>query len=97
MAIGAGEEMNQHQELRKQVEKQAHRMKKARQEQDTLLSQTIYLSTLGLLFIVPVIGGAYLGIWLDKMQEDYSALWTASMLLLGLIIGVMNVYLFIRE
>ena len=88
---------NQHQQLRKQVEKQAHRMKKARQEQDTLLSQTIYLSTLGLLFIVPVICGAYLGIWLDKMQEDYSAFWTASMLLLGLIIGVMNVYLFIRE
>lgn len=89
--------MDQHQELRKQVEKQASRMKKARQEQDTLLSQTIYLGTLGLLFIVPVIGGAYLGIWLDNMQEDYSAFWTASMLLLGLIIGVMNVYLFIRE
>jgi len=89
--------MNQHQALRKQVEKQTSRMKKARQEQDTLLSQTIYLGTLGLLFIVPVIGGAYLGIWLDNMQEDYSAFWTASMLLLGLIIGVMNVYLFIRE
>ena len=97
MAIGAGEEMNQHQELRKQVEKQAHRMKKARQEQDTLLSQTIYIGTLGLLFIVPVTGGAYLGIWLDNMQEGYSVFWTASMLLLGLIIGVMNVYLFIRE
>ena len=89
--------MDQHQALRKQVEKQASRMKKARQEQDTLLSQTIYLGTLGLLFIVPVIGGAYLGIWIDNMQEDYSAFWTASMLLLGLIIGVMNVYLFIRE
>ncbi len=89
--------MNQHQQLRKQVEKQANRMRKARQEQNTLLSQTIYLSTLGLLFIVPVIGGAYLGLWLDKMQEDYSVLWTASLLLLGLIIGVMNVYLFIRE
>jgi len=89
--------INQHQQLRKQVEKQAHRMKKARREQDTLLSQTIYLSTLGLLFIVPVVGGAYLGIWLDKMQDGYSVFWTASMLLLGLIIGVMNVYLFIRE
>ncbi len=88
---------NQHQQLTKQVEKQARRMKKARQEQDTLLSQTIYLSTLGLLFIVPVIGGAYLGIWLDNMQDGYSFFWTTSMLLLGLIIGVMNVYLFIRE
>jgi len=89
--------INQHQQLRKQVEKQAHRMKKARREQDTLLSQTIYLSTLGLLFIVPVVCGAYLWIWLDKMQDGYSVFWTASMLLLGLIIGVMNVYLFIRE
>jgi len=89
--------MDQHQKLRKQVENQARRMKKARQEQDTLLSQTIYIGTLGLLFLLPVTGGAYLGLWLDNLQEGYSVFWTMAMLLLGLIIGGINVYLFIRE
>ena len=89
--------MDQHQKLRKQVEQQARRMKKAQQEQDTLLSQTIYLSTLGLLFLLPVTGGAYLGLWLDNLQEGYSFFWTVAMILLGLIIGGINVYLFIRE
>ena len=89
--------MSQQQKLRNQVEKQALRMKKAKQEQDTLLSQTIYIGTLGLLMVIPVIGGAYLGMWLDNLQEGYSVFWTLVMLLLGLIIGATNVYFFIRE
>ncbi|MDX2507245.1 MAG: AtpZ/AtpI family protein [Gammaproteobacteria bacterium] len=89
--------MDQHEKLRKQVENQARRMKKAQQEMDTLLSQTIYLGTLGLLFLLPVTAGAYLGLWLDNLQEGYSVFWTMAMLLLGLIIGGINVYLFIRE
>ena len=47
-------------ELRKQVERQAQRMQKAERERPTLLSQTVYAGTLGLLFVLPVIGGAYL-------------------------------------
>lgn len=83
--------------LEKQVELQARRMRKAERERDTLLSQSIYLGTLGLLFVLPVIAGAYLGNWIDSLSEDYTIRWTLSLMLLGVIIGVINVYLYIKE
>jgi ATP synthase protein I len=89
--------MNQRQQLRKQVEQQARRMQKADREKPTLFSQTIYIGTLGLLFVLPVIGGAYLGRWLDTLVEGYSVSWTISMILLGVFVGMLNVYFFIRE
>jgi ATP synthase protein I len=55
------------------------------------------MGTLGLVFVLPVVGGAYLGRWLDGLVEGYSTRWTLSMLFLGIIIGAVNVYLFIRE
>ncbi|MCG6936166.1 MAG: AtpZ/AtpI family protein [Proteobacteria bacterium] len=89
--------MSQLDELRKQVERQARRMKKAEHERPTLVGLTVYIGTLGLLFVLPVIGGAYLGQWLDDMATGYSIHWTVSLLLLGVFIGALNVYLFIKE
>ena len=89
--------MSSSEQLRKRVEQQARRMKQAEKDRPTLISQTIYIGTLGLLFVLPVMGGAYLGRWLDELAEGYSVHWTVSMLLLGVIIGAVNVYLFIRE
>ena len=89
--------MNQQQELRKQVEQQARRMKQAEQDRPTLIGQTIYVGTLGILFVLPVIGGAYLGLWLDDMASGYSVRWTISLILLGVFIGMFNVYYFIKE
>ncbi len=89
--------MNQRQQLRRQVEQQAKRMQKADRDKATLFSQTIYIGTLGLLFVLPVIGGAYLGRWLDTLVEGYSVRWTISMILLGVFVGMLNVYWFIRE
>lgn len=83
--------------LEKQVELQARRMRKAERERDTLLAQSIYLGTLGLLFVLPVIAGAYLGNWIDSLNEDYAIRWTLGLMLLGVIIGVFNVYLYIKE
>ena len=89
--------MNPKQHLQKQVDNQVKRIKKARQEQASILAQTLYLGTLGLVLILPVIGGAYLGLWLDSMAAGYSMRWTLSLLLLGLLIGAINVYLLIKE
>ena len=89
--------MNPKQRLQKQVDNQVKRIKKARQEQASILAQTLYLGTLGLVLILPVIGGAYLGLWLDSMAAGYSMRWTISLLLLGLLIGAINVYLLIKE
>ena len=89
--------MNHKERLRKQVELQAQRMKQAEKDHPTLLSQTVYIGTLGLLLVLPVVGGAYLGRWLDMLVEGYSIRWTLSLILLGVIIGWINVYLFVRE
>jgi ATP synthase protein I len=84
-------------DLRKQVERQARRMKKAERDRPTLIGQTVYIGTLGLVFVLPVVCGAYLGQWLDSLVTAYSVRWTISLILLGVFIGAMNVYLLIRE
>ncbi|MCW8922963.1 MAG: AtpZ/AtpI family protein [Gammaproteobacteria bacterium] len=89
--------MKSPEDLRKQVEQQARRMQQAEKDRPTLMGQTIYIGTLGLVLILPIIGGAYLGLWLDSLDPDYSAFWTISLILLGVIIGMFNVYYFIKD
>lgn len=72
-------------------------MGKAERERPTLMSQTVYIGMLGLLFVLPLVGGAYLGRWLDGLQPGYSTRWTVSLILVGAFIGAVNVYLYIRE
>jgi ATP synthase protein I len=84
-------------ELRKSVEKQVKRMKRADQERPTLLSQSVFMGTLTLLFVLPVIIGAYFGNWLDGMAQGYSIRWTIGLIFVGLVAGVINVYIYIRE
>jgi ATP synthase protein I len=83
--------------FRHSVEEDVRRMQKAVKERGTLLSQTVYLGTVGLLFVLPVVGGAYLGLWLDGLREPYASRWTPSMIVLGVVVGAVNVYYFIRE
>ncbi|WHZ13544.1 MAG: Sodium-transporting ATPase subunit Q [Nitrospira sp.] len=89
--------MNNDDELKRRVSKQVARMQQADKDRPTLLAQTAYLGTLGLLLVVPVILGAYLGRWLDGLVEGYSLRWTLSLIMLGVGVGAMNVYLFIKE
>ena len=84
-------------QLKKQIEQQAKRIKKADQEKSTLLAQTVYTGVLGLLLVLPIIAGAYIGNWLDSLMDYYSIRWTMGMIMLGVIIGAINVYLFIVE
>ena len=89
--------MSSENELRRRVERQARLMKKAERERPTLMGQTVYVGVLGLMFVLPVIGGAYLGDWLDGMAADYTVRWTVGFILLGVVVGAVNVYMFIRE
>jgi ATP synthase protein I len=84
-------------ELTRRVDRQARRMQRAERDRPNLLGQTVYAGTLGLLFVLPVIGGAYLGQWLDGLATGYSTRWTLSLILVGVVVGAMNVYLFIRD
>lgn len=89
--------MKHFQRLRTEVERQVKRMKKAERERPHVLSQTIYIGTLGLLMVLPVVAGAYLGQWLDSLEPGYSIRWTISLLLLGLVVGIFNVYFFVND
>jgi ATP synthase protein I len=84
-------------ELEDRLDRQARRMRRAREQRRTLLGETVYLGTIGVLFVLPVVGGAYLGRWLDARLQGYSVHWTVSMILLGVLVGAVNVYLFIRD
>ena len=85
------------QKLEESVQKRVRRMKQAEKERRTLIGQSVYLGTLGVMFVLPVVAGAYLGQWLDSLSEGYEVHWTVSLIILGVIVGGMNVYLFIRE
>lgn len=89
--------MNGQEELEKKISQQIKRIKKAEQEKSTLLSQTIYIGTLGLVMVLPIIGGVYLGHWLDSLMAGYSSRWTLSLLLAGVVLGIFNVYFLIRD
>jgi ATP synthase protein I len=89
--------MKEEERLRRRLELQARRLRKAESERNTLLAQTVFIGTLGLLFVLPLVAGAYLGKWLDGLMAGYSIRWTVSLILLGVFVGAVNVYLFIRE
>ena len=89
--------MTDQDKLTDEVAKQARRIQQAERERRTILAQSLYLGTLGLLFIVPLIAGAYLGRWLDSLYEGYSVRWTMSLIVLGIVAGAVNVYLLVRE
>ena len=83
--------------LKQSVERQAGRLQQAERDRPTLLAQATSLGVLGLIFVLPVVGGAYLGRWLDGMAAGYSIRWTLSMIFLGLVVGGVNVWLQLRR
>ena len=83
--------------LRQAIERQVQRKERADRERPTLLAQTVFLGTLALLFVVPLVGGAYLGNWIDSQIAGYSYRWTISLMITGLMVGGWNVYLYIQR
>ena len=86
--------MNNQKLLKKRIESQVKRIKKAEHEPRPNLPS---MGTLGLVMILPIIGGVSLGHGLDDKIEGYSMHWTISLLFIGLIVGIFNVYFLIRE
>jgi len=81
--------------LKGSVEQRIRRIRKAEGERDSLMGFTAYLGTLGLLIALPVVGGAYLGVWLDKSHGTYG--WTPLLIFAGVALGAANVYLFVKR
>jgi ATP synthase protein I len=82
---------------RQGVERDSERLKRAERSSRSLLAQTVFLGSLSVLFLVPVLAGAYLGRWLDGMGQGYTVRWTVNLILLGIGAGAFNVYLFVRK
>lgn len=83
--------------LREQVDTRSKRIEKAERERSNMMSQTAFLGTLGLVFVLPVVLAAYLGRWLDSLgNSGFSIQWTLSAIFIGILIGAMNVYFLIR-
>ena len=95
--MNSDEKARKNEALQKKIALQTQRIKQAEKDQPTLMSQTVYMGTLGLIFVLPLVGGAYLGSWLDGLATGYSIRWTMSLLFIGVVVGATNVYLFIRE
>jgi ATP synthase protein I len=89
--------MDDHERLRQTLQRQARRLEQAGRERPTLLAQTVFLGTLALLFVLPVVGGAYLGHWVDGTQSGYSYRWTMIGLAAGVALGAANVWAYIRS
>ncbi|MBK6288189.1 MAG: AtpZ/AtpI family protein [Gammaproteobacteria bacterium] len=85
------------QQLEKRIANQARRIHRARREHNTMLAELAHFGSLGFLFVIPVVIGAYLGSWLDGRYTGFQTSWTVSLILLGVTIGIGNVYLFIKD
>lgn len=83
--------------LKAEVGKDIRGIEKAEREKRTLIAQTAYLGTLGVVLVLPIVAGAYLGAWLDGRLKEFSFSWTVTFILLGVFGGATNVYIFIRE
>lgn len=79
------------------VQRDVKRLRKAERERSTLLAQTIYLGTIGIMIALPIVIGAYVGSWLDDRLSGFSFSWTISLIVLGVFVGAINVVLLIRE
>lgn len=83
--------------LRQAVDQDAQRLAQAERERRSIMGYTVVLGTLAVLFIVPVVAGAYLGRWLDEHSPGFSARWTVSLILIGIGTGAYNVYRYIKD
>ncbi len=79
------------------VHRQARRITRARRERRGLIGQSLYLGTLGIVFVLPVVAATYLGLWIDQQLPGYSVRGTLSGIVIGLVVGAIDVYLIVRE
>jgi len=83
--------------LRKEIEKDVIKRQKGERERSTLMAQTVYLGTVGIIIVLPIVAGAYLGSWLDQQLTGFSFSWTISLIIIGVFVGCTNAFIFIRR
>lgn len=89
--------MNQRDDFRDSVERDSEIEKKGEQQKAGFFGLLLYGGTLGLLLVIPMVAGAYLGSWLDSLNEEFGTRWTVSLIVIGVVAGVVNVVWYIKE
>lgn len=80
-----------------ELEAAASTSRLAQSRKSSVWRYTTLFATVSAMITVPTVGGAYLGLWLDRASPAFSARWTVSLLLLGLCTGVFNAVLYVRK
>ena len=76
-----------------EIEKSASGLMRAREKKSSFWRYAYTIGVGGWLFVLPVVGGAYLGHYLDgKMKGGIS--WTITFIIIGMATGIYNVWLF---
>jgi ATP synthase protein I len=76
------------------VDASARQLLKARREVRSFWRYAYLIGVGGWLFVIPVVGGAYLGNYLDRKYGGAGVSWTITFLVLGIIFGISNVWRF---
>lgn len=88
--------MKHNDDFRASVEHDSEQQNQAEQHPAGLLGFLFYGGTLGLILVIPMIAGAYLGSWLDSLSEGFETRWTVSFIIIGIVCGIWNVIWYIR-
>ncbi|MCK9606152.1 MAG: AtpZ/AtpI family protein [Methylomonas sp.] len=83
--------------LLEKTRRDVNRLIKKENQPASWIGMLFYGGTLGLLFVTPIVLGAYLGRWLDTLAAGYSVRWTVSLIVLGIVTGGYNVFRFIQR
>jgi len=89
--------VKQRDEFRNAVKRDNERGKNGERHKAGFLGLLFYGGILGLLLVVPMVTGAFLGRWLDSLHEAYETRWTVSLIILGIATGIWNVIWYIRR
>jgi ATP synthase protein I len=79
------------------IEKSAKELKKGRKERSAFWHYAYVLSVGGWLFVIPVVGGAYFGKYLDKRIGGGGISWTLTFIVIGMAVGIYNIWYFLLK
>jgi ATP synthase protein I len=77
----------------REIDDSARKLLRARADRRVVWRHAALLGVGGWLFVIPVVGGAYLGRYLDRRHAGGQS-WTLTLILLGLAVGVYNFWLY---